>query len=70
MPEFEYREDKSASENVKTLKHIFKSKIKSMKEDKWKDKALLGQYPKILEKPHVDTITTNKWLSNNLKGET
>ena len=70
MPEFEYREDKSASENVKTLKHIFKSKIKSMKEDKWKDKALLGQYPKILEKPHVDTITTNKWLSSNLKGET
>ena len=38
MPEFEYREDKSASENVKALKHIFKSKMKSMKGDKWKDK--------------------------------
>ena len=37
---------------------------------KWKNKALHGQYPKILEKPHVDTVTTNKWLSNNLKGET
>ena len=24
----------------------------------------------ILEKPHVDTVTTNKWLSSNLKGET
>ena len=24
----------------------------------------------LLEKPHVDTITTNKWLSSNLKGET
>ncbi|CAH3168102.1 unnamed protein product [Porites evermanni] len=36
----------------------------------WKNKALHGQYPKILEKPHVDTVTTNKWLSSNLKGET
>ena len=41
-----------------------------MKEEKWKDKALHGQYPKILEKPHIDTVTTNKWLSSNLKGET
>ena len=70
MPEFENREDKSASENAKALKHIFKSRMKSMKEEKWKDKALHGQYPKILEKPHVDTFTTNKWLSSNLKGET
>ena len=44
--------------------------MKSMKEEQWKDEALDGQYPKILEKPHVDTITTNKWLSSNLKGET
>ena len=70
MPEFENREDKSASENALALKHIFKSKMKSMKQEKWKDKALHGQYPKTLEKPHVDTITTNKWLSSNLKGET
>ena len=57
MPEFENREDtcKSASENAKALKHIFKSKMKSMKEEKWKDKALHGQCPKILEKPHVDS---------------
>ena len=41
-----------------------------MKEEKWKNKAFHGQYPKILEKPHVDTVTTNKWLSSNLKGET
>ena len=41
-----------------------------MKEEKWKNKALHGQYPKILEKSHVDTVTTNKWLSSNLKGET
>ena len=41
-----------------------------MKEEKWKNKALHGQYPKILEKPHVDTVTTNKWLSSNLKVET
>ena len=27
MPEFENREDKSASENAKALKHIFKSKM-------------------------------------------
>ena len=38
-----------------------------MKEEKWKDKALHGQYPKIQEKLHV---ATNKWLSSNLKGET
>ena len=44
--------------------------MKSMKEEKWKNKALHGQYPKILEKPYVDTVTTNKWLSSNLKGET
>ena len=55
MPEFENREDKSASENAKALKHIFKSKMKAMKEEKRKDKALHGQYPKILEKPHVDS---------------
>ena len=70
MPEFENREEKSASENVKALKHMFKSKMKSMKEENWKNKALHGlQYPRILEKPHVDTVTTNKWLSRNLKGE-
>ena len=56
--------------NNKALKHIFKSKMKSMKKEKWNDKALYGQYPKILEKPHVDTVTTNKWLSSNMKGET
>ena len=55
-------EDKSASENAKALKHVFKSKMKSMKEEKWKNKALHGQYPKILESPHVDTVITNKWL--------
>ena len=60
MLEFENREDKSASEKAKALKHIFKSKMKSMREEKWKGKALHGQYPKILEKPHIDTITTNK----------
>ena len=36
--------------------------MKSMKDKKWKNKALHGQYPKILEK--------QKWLSSNLKGET
>ena len=70
MPEVENREDKSDSENAKALKHIFKSKMKSMKEENWKDKALHDQYPKILEKRHVDAVTTNKWLSSNLKGET
>ena len=33
-------------------------------------KALHGQYPRILEKPHVDTVTTTEWLSSNLKEET
>ena len=70
MPEFENKEHKSASENDKVLKHMFKSKMKSIKEEKWINKALHGQYPRILEKPHVDTVTTNKWLSSNLKGET
>ena len=70
MPEIENREDKSASENAKALKHVFKSRMKSMKEEKWKNKALHGQYPKILEKPHVDTVTTTEWLSSNLKEET
>ena len=70
MPEFENKEHKSASENSKVLNHMFKSKMKSEKEEKWKNKALHGQYPRILEKPHVDTVTTNKWLSSNLKGET
>ena len=70
MPEFVNVEEKSASENAKSLKHMFKFKMKSLKEEKWKNKALHGQYPKILEKPHVDSVTTNKWLSSNLKGET
>ena len=70
IPEFENKEDTSASENGKALKHMIKSKMKSVKEEKWKNKALHGQYPKIIEKRHVDTITTNKWLSSNLNGET
>ena len=41
--------------------------MKPMKEVK---EALHGQYPRILEKPHVDTVTTNKWFSSNLKGDT
>ena len=41
-----------------------KSKMKSMKEEKCKNKALHGQYPRILEKPQVDTVITNKWLSS------
>ena len=41
-----------------------------MHERKWKNKALHGQYPGILEKPHIDTFTTNKWFSSNLTGET
>ncbi|KAK2549069.1 hypothetical protein P5673_030569 [Acropora cervicornis] len=44
--------------------------MKSVKKEKWKNKALHGQYPKLLEKPHVDIVTTNKLLSSNLKGET
>ena len=51
-------------------KDMIKSKMKSVKEEKWKNKALHGQYPKLLEKPHVDIVTTNTWLSSNLKGET
>ena len=71
MPEIKNRKDKSASENAKALKHMFKSKMKSVKEERWKNKTLDGlQYPRNLEKPHVDTVTTNKWLSSNLKGET
>ena len=42
MPEVENREDKSASENAKALKHVFKSKMKSMKEEKWRNKVLHG----------------------------
>ena len=44
MPEIENGKDKSASENAKALKHVFKSKMKSMKEEKWKNKALHDQY--------------------------
>ena len=29
--------------------------MKSMKEDKWKNKALYGQYPRVLEKPSPPT---------------
>ena len=59
MAEFEKRKDKSVSENAKALKHIFKSKMKSMKEEKWKKKLLHSQYPRILKKSHLDTVTTN-----------
>ena len=70
MSEFENKEDNSASENAKALKNMIKSKMKSVKEEKWKNKALHDQYPKLLKKPRVDIVTTNKWLSSNLKGET
>ena len=52
MPEIENRRDISDFENPKAVKHLFKSKMKSMKEEKWKNKVLQGQYPKILEKSH------------------
>ena len=48
--EFENKEDKSASENAKALKNMISSKMKSVKKEKWKNKALHGQYRKILEK--------------------
>ena len=70
MSEFENKEDKSASERAKTLKNIIKFKMKSVKEEKWKNKALHGQYAKILQTPHDDTVTTNKRFSSILKGET
>ena len=70
MPEIENIRDISVSENAKALKHEFKSKMKSIIEEKWKNQALHGQYPKILKKSNIDTVTTNKWLSSNLKGET
>ena len=70
MSEFENKENKSASENAKALKNMIKSKMKLMKVEKWKNRALHGQYPNLLEKPHVDIVTTNKWLSSNLQGET
>ena len=49
---------------------MIKSKMKSLKGQKWKNKGLHGQYPNLIEKPYVDTVTTNKWLSGNLKRET
>ena len=56
MPELENKEHKSASENafkhLKVVKHMFKSKMKSLKEEKWKNKAFHGQYPRILENRH------------------
>ena len=55
MPEFENKGNKSASENANAPKDIFKSKMKSLKEEKWKNKVLHGQQPRILEKPHVDS---------------
>ena len=33
-------------------------------------KTLRGQYPRILEKPQADTVTTNKCLSSKQKGKT
>ena len=70
MPKIENRGNISASENPKAFKHLFKSKMKLMIEEKSKNKALHDQYPKILEKPHVNTVTANKWFSINLIGET
>ena len=39
MPEFENKKDISTSENSKALKHVFWSKIKSMRKKKWKNIA-------------------------------
>ena len=61
--EFENKEDKSDSENAKALKNMIKCKMRSVKKEKWKNKALHGQYPKLLEKPRVDIVTTNKSIA-------
>ena len=62
MPEIENREDTRLSvfENAKVLKRVFKSKMKSMIEEKRKIKALHGQYPNILDK----SVVANKWRAN------
>ena len=46
ISEFENKEDKSASENAKALKNIIKSKIKSVKKEKWKKKSSTWPIPK------------------------
>ena len=56
--EFEGREDKSALENAKALKHIIKLKIKSIKEEKWKNKALL----KIRHKTILSVGCVTRWM--------
>ena len=48
ISEFENKEDKSALEYAKALKNMIKSKMKAVKQEKWKNKALHGQYPKLL----------------------
>ena len=51
---------KNMIKNAKALINMIKSKMKSVKKEKWKNKALHGQYPKLLEKPHVDIVWKEK----------
>ncbi|CAH3151727.1 unnamed protein product [Pocillopora meandrina] len=43
--QFENRGEKSTSENAKALKHILKSKMKSINEEKWKSKHCMASIP-------------------------
>ena len=71
ISEFENKEDKSASEYAKALKKYDQVQDESSETGKVEKQSSTWPIPKApIEKPHVDIVTTNKWLSSNLKGET
>lgn len=45
MPEFDKRVDKSASENAKPLKHLFKFKMKILKDKNWEKQSIAWPVP-------------------------
>ena len=62
---------KTAIWKAKQLKLEYKEDFKKMVRDKWKEKAMYGNFPNYLDKDHVDVELSCKWIKHTgLKGET
>ena len=75
LPESERIENtdqtKTDTERVKQTKKNAKKRIQEEKKNNWHEKKMHGQFLKEIEKSHIDTELTWKWLQKgDLKGET
>ena len=55
---------KTATWKAKQQKLKYKEDFKKMVRDKWKEKAIHGQFPNYLDKDHVDVEVSFQWIKH------